>query len=251
LQTGVLDACYRLGRLQFDVGLLAESLQTLRKGLAIVEPIAAADRKNVLAQRQVVLLKDAIGRVALAQGRIDEALALARANLANADRFAKSDPKNAVWQSYLAVGHERVGDALVARGDPTAALEAYRTEASILGIRATSGQSDPDALMWLSTARFKIGEILRTQNHRGEAEDHFGAALALRDTLLSSNPDVVAYQAGRLQARWRVLEAEPAASEQSAVLASLRELRDAGKLTYEYQTWLAQAEHGLDRPPAP
>jgi tetratricopeptide (TPR) repeat protein len=251
LQEGVLDSYYRLGRLQLDVGSFPQALQSFRKGLTIVEPIAAADRKNALAQRQIVLVKDGIGRVALAQGRIEEALALARANVASAEHVVRTDPKNGAWRSFLALAHERVGDALVVQGDLAAALVEYRTEVSLIGALAASNQSDNDAQTWLSTALFKIGEILRAQELRDQAQESYRASLGIREPLAAATPDAVGYQAGRLQARWRVLEGDDAAAqERETVLASLRELRDDGKLSYEHRQWLAQIEIDIKKPPS-
>ena len=113
-------------------GKLDEALKAYRDALAIRERLAAADRSNTDAQRDLAVSYEQDRQRADGLGKLDEALEAYRADLAIAERLAAADASNTKWQRDLAVTHNKVGDVLKAQGKLDEALNAYRESLAII-----------------------------------------------------------------------------------------------------------------------
>src|SRR5262249_60545500 len=82
----------RIGGVLVATDRNAEALEAYRKGLAIAERLAAADRGNAAWQRDRVVSEIKVGDVLARMGRREEALASYRQGLASAQRAGLVSP---------------------------------------------------------------------------------------------------------------------------------------------------------------
>lgn len=80
-----------------------EALEFYRKSLAIREMIAAADRANFTARRDVALSHDLVATALFSLNRIEEARNVFLAGLAVIEDYARADPNNALHQMDLVI----------------------------------------------------------------------------------------------------------------------------------------------------
>ena len=93
-------------------GNLPGALEAYRKGLAIMEPLAARDPGNTQWQRDLSISHNKLGDVLVAQGNLPGALEAYRKDLAIMEPLAARDPGNTQWQRDLPISLGRVADVL-------------------------------------------------------------------------------------------------------------------------------------------
>ncbi len=100
-----------------------EAIDTLRKGVATLESIAAIDPNNGRARREVGWGYKQLGTTQVAMGNYSGAVESLQKSLSIKESSATADPQNAQASLDLASGHVDLAEALSALGDPTQAVE--------------------------------------------------------------------------------------------------------------------------------
>ena len=235
-----------IGDVQQAQGDLAAALTSYQASLAIAERLAKADPGNAGWQRDLSVSQDNIGDVQQAQGDLAAALASYQASLAIRERLAKADPGNAGWQRDLSVSHNKIGDVQQAQGDLAAALTSYQAS---LAIRERLAQADPGNAGWqrdLSTAQEKIGDVQQAQGDLAAALTSYQASLAIRERLAQADPGNAGWQVDVLWSNWRLAnQGDDPARRWALIVAGLRTLAAAGKLSHAQAQWLPIAEANL------
>src|SRR5262249_60033097 len=113
-------------------GMLEETLQAARGGLATRERLVAAAPGNTQWQHDLGISHERIGGVFFAQLDFTGALKEYEAERDIFDRLAVADPSNTQWQRNLSVSHEKIGDVLVTEGKPEEALKVYRDSLALI-----------------------------------------------------------------------------------------------------------------------
>ena len=95
-----------------------EAIASLRKGVAVLESLAAADPNNGRARREVGWGYKQLGTTQVAAQDYPGAVESLQKSLAIKESFAVADPQNAQASLDLASGHVDLAEALTAAGDP-------------------------------------------------------------------------------------------------------------------------------------
>ncbi len=135
-----------------------EAIAALRKGVATLESLAAADPDNSRARREVAWGYKQLGDALMAAGDYAGALASCQNSLAIKEKFAAADPQNAQASFDLATGHADVAAALSATGNATRAVEQARQGILIL---TTLSSADPTNVIYsrnLAIDEEKLGD---------------------------------------------------------------------------------------------
>ncbi len=99
-----------------------EAIAALRKGVAALESLAAADPNNGRARREVGWGYKQLGTTQVAAKDYHRAVESLQKSLAIKESFAVADPQNAQASFDLASGHVDLAEALTAEGDPVSAV---------------------------------------------------------------------------------------------------------------------------------
>jgi tetratricopeptide (TPR) repeat protein len=143
----------KVGEVLAAQGKLEEALKAYRDGLAIAEPLAAADRSNAQWQRDLGIWYRKVGEVLAAsyqkvgdvraaQGKLEEALKAYRDGFAIVERLAAADRSNTQWQRDLAVGHAKLASVYLRLGNVADASETLRKGREIMARLVTIAPSN-------------------------------------------------------------------------------------------------------------
>ena len=109
-----------------------EAIAALRKGVATLESLAAADPNNSRARREVGWGYKQLGGTLMAAGDYAGALDSRQKALAIKEKFSAADPQNAQASFDLAAGQSDFAEALSATGDTVRAVEHARQGIAIV-----------------------------------------------------------------------------------------------------------------------
>jgi tetratricopeptide (TPR) repeat protein len=246
LQRDLFDAYGGLAREAAARGAPDEALKNYRTGLILAERVAAADPNNPGWQRDLWLSHERIGDLQALKGPAEEALRSYRTALAIAERTVAANPANAGWQRDLSVLQNRIGDLAQEQGQLAEALRYYRAS---LAIRERLASADPKNSGWqrdLLVSHNKIGDVFMEQSVTTDALKNYRAGFAIAERLAAADPNNVQSQVDLLWAQWRLASnGDDPARRFQFIVASLRRLKDANKLSAEQARWLPIAEQRL------
>ena len=160
------------------------------------------------------------------------------------------------WEDNLAVSHERLGDNLLRQGKLSEAKQHFLLNLNFYKRKVAESRFDPNALLGLSIAFERVGNILLSSGNKVEALDQYRQMLAINEQLSRSDPANTEWQrnpaAGRdnkqrqwdpLNVYWRTASlTRNSVRQASLVVAMIRKLKDERKLTKDQMGWLAVAE---------
>ncbi len=109
-----------------------EAIASLRKGVTVLESLAAADPNNGRARREVGWGYKQLGTTQVAGEDYSGAVESLQKSLAIRESFAAADPQNAQAKFDLASGHVDLAEALTAIGDPLPAVGHAREAITIV-----------------------------------------------------------------------------------------------------------------------
>src|ERR1700736_2984938 len=118
----------------------ADSTENIRRGIGMLEKLAAEEPNNARARREVGYAYYQLGNTLVKGGDYTGALASRRKAFAIREQVAAQDPKNVQARFDLAVAHGDLSEALSATGESAPALDHARQSLSILQELA---KSDP------------------------------------------------------------------------------------------------------------
>ena len=122
-----------------------EAIAAIRRGVATLESLAAADPNNGRARREVGWGYYQLGGVLMAGGDYADALDSRQKALAIREKFSAADPQNAQASFDLAGAHVDLAEALTAKGDPVRTVEEARKGITIL---TTLSTADPTNVIY-------------------------------------------------------------------------------------------------------
>jgi serine/threonine protein kinase len=153
-----------------------EAIAAIRRGVATLESLAAADPNNGRARREVGWGYYQLGDVLMAGGDYADALDSRQKALAIREKFSAADPQNAQASFDLAGAHVDLAEALTAKGDPVRAVEEARKGITLLTTLLTA---DPTNVIYsrnLAVYEEKLGDAFA----RSGADTSVTAAERLR-----------------------------------------------------------------------
>jgi tetratricopeptide (TPR) repeat protein len=123
----------------------AEARGYYERSREIRETLAAADRHNLTAQRDVSLIYDRIGNVLLSDGRHGEALDIFSKGLTIRERIVSLDPRNVIAKRDVGFSHDRIATTLQALGRVDDARAQFRMRLLVIEDYAAT---DPSNAVW-------------------------------------------------------------------------------------------------------
>jgi tetratricopeptide (TPR) repeat protein len=123
----------------------AEARGYYKRSREIRETLAAADRNNLTAQRDVSLIYDRIGNVLLSDSRHEEALDIFRKGLTIRERIVSLDPRNVIAKRDVGFSHDRIATTLQALGRVDDARAQLRMRLLVIEDYAAT---DPSNAVW-------------------------------------------------------------------------------------------------------
>ncbi|MGH8092772.1 MAG: protein kinase domain-containing protein [Chthoniobacterales bacterium] len=135
-----------------------EAIAAVRRGVAMLEALAAADPNNGGARRAVGWGYYQLGNTLFAAGDFTGALESRRKALAIRKQFAENDPQNAQARFDLAVAYTDLAEALTATGEPAPAVAQARKGLAILEALATADPSNAIYSRNVALCEEKLGD---------------------------------------------------------------------------------------------
>jgi tetratricopeptide (TPR) repeat protein len=155
------------------------SLRNARRELAIIEPLAAADRRNAVLQVHLAAALAEVGRAAAKVGDVNEGIrALAGATTVANEQIAH-DPANVEPRMILATVLMFEGEVWASRRHQTEALRQFRRSISIFGELSKADPKNVDFLLNVAALHVELGSVLVELGQAREAEHEYLEALAI------------------------------------------------------------------------
>jgi hypothetical protein len=89
----------------------------------------------------------------------------------------------------------------------------------------------------------RVGDVLKAQGNLPEALKSFRDSLAIRDRLAKADPGNAEWQVDLVVSHWRLAELDDDPAQRWVlVVATLRKLKDEGRLAPSLEKWLPEAE---------
>jgi tetratricopeptide (TPR) repeat protein len=136
-----------------------QGLASYQQALEIRQELAAADPRDVQAQRDLSVSYNKLGDVQLQLGDTAQALASYQQGLEISQELAAADPRDAQAQRDLSVSHNKLGDAYLQLGDTARALTSYQQGLEIRQKLAATDPGNADAQRDLSECYNKLGRV--------------------------------------------------------------------------------------------
>ncbi|MBK1648556.1 tetratricopeptide repeat protein [Rhabdochromatium marinum] len=254
-QRDLAESLGKVGDIEAAQGDLEGALKRYEQSLAIVRRLGASDPNNAGWQRELSVSLNKVGDIKFAQGDLAGVLAAYKQSQDIRKRLAAADPSNAGWQRDLSVSLEKVGDVKAAQGDLDGALAAYPSNAGwqrdlsvslekIGNVKADQGDldgalaayqqsqdirerlagADLSNARWqrdLAVSHYKLGTIADARGDQQALARHWGAMLAIFDTLDEAELHISPSDRMELETiRARVDRAAAAAPKQDTPLPS-------------------------------
>ena len=182
----------------------------------------------------------------MSQGKLVEALAEFRTSLAIASHVAATDRSRAGWQHDEAHAYGLIGEVLIAQGSAQEAIEIFAKKASILERLIPR---DPRNAYWQKALAFSHHSIADSYIAAGKLEDARSSYLtshAIWERVVAIDPTNVQAKMDLLWSHSRLaLFGESPLSRWEFIVATLRKLKEDGRLTPEQERWLPVADEGL------
>jgi tetratricopeptide (TPR) repeat protein/tRNA A-37 threonylcarbamoyl transferase component Bud32 len=170
-------------------GDAAGSLLNYRKELAILEPLAAADRRNAVLQVHLAASLAGGGRAATKAGDIAAGLAVLERAAKLANEQVAHDPANVEPRVIVATIFDFEGEASASRGRQTEALQQFRHSLSMFEELSKADSKNVDVRLDVAALHTKVGSALAALGRAEEAEHEYREALAIdQGVARSSSP---------------------------------------------------------------
>ena len=140
-----------------EAGGQAGALEAYRKGLPIMESLAAADPKNEKIQRNVAVFKMRIAGLLAELGKNKEALESALKAIAILERIVDQDATNMHGRGELVLSYNEVGLLLARSGDAAGALENTRKGRLIAEALTTANPANAELRALLASTYAYLG----------------------------------------------------------------------------------------------
>ncbi len=137
---------------------LSKASAAIRRGVAMLETLAAADPNDARARRAVGWGYYQLGNTLFAGGDFAGALESRRKAFAIRQQFSANDPQNAQARFDLAVGHADLAETLAAMGSPAEAMEQARQGLAIFQELATADPSNAIYARNVALCEEKLGD---------------------------------------------------------------------------------------------
>ena len=177
----------RIGDELLANGDAAGSLVNHRKELSILEPLAAADRRNAVLQVHLAASLANGGRSATRAGDIAGGLEILERAVKLANEQIAHDPANVEPRVILAMIFAFEGEALASRGRRTESLRQFRRSLSMFEELSKADAKNVDVLLNVATLHAKVGSALVPLGHAPEAEQEYRKALAIDQGVASGS----------------------------------------------------------------
>ncbi len=148
-----------------------EASAAIRRGVAMLEALAAADPNNARARRAVGWGYYQLGNTLFAGGDFAGALQSRRKAFAIRQQFSANDPQNAQARFDLGVAYTDLAEGLTATGDPTEAVEQARQGLAIFQALATADPSNAIYSRNVALCEEKLGDALARSGANSGAPD--------------------------------------------------------------------------------
>jgi non-specific serine/threonine protein kinase/serine/threonine-protein kinase len=169
----------RIGSELLANGDASGALSNHRRELAILEPLAAADRRNAVLQVHLTASLAETGRAAIRAGQVAGGLGMLDTATKIANEQISHDPANVEPRVILATIFFYEGEAWASRGRQTDALQQFRHSLSIFGELSKADSKNADFLLDLAAVHAKVGSAQVALGHTREAEHEYREALAI------------------------------------------------------------------------
>jgi tetratricopeptide (TPR) repeat protein len=148
----------RLGVLDVPPSGLADSLETLRKSLAIQESLMQDSSAGVPSKQDYGLVQEYMGHRLRDLGRLPEAIAAYRRSLGNADSILAANPANRAAHSQAMAASRGIVVALAMSGDRAGALAESRHSIERAEAAVSIGSDKNLLIYYLAQSRIALGK---------------------------------------------------------------------------------------------
>jgi tetratricopeptide (TPR) repeat protein len=170
-------------------GDAAGSLLNHRRTLALLEPLAAADRSNAVLQVHLAASLADGGRAATKAGDMAAGLGLLERAAKLANEQIAHDPANVEPRVILATIFDFEAEASASRGRQTEALQQFRRSLSMFEELSKADSKNVDVLLNVAALHTKVGSALVALGHARDAEREYQQALAIdQGVAIGSSP---------------------------------------------------------------
>jgi non-specific serine/threonine protein kinase/serine/threonine-protein kinase len=169
----------RIGSELLANGDVSGALSNDRRELAILEPLAAADRRNAVLQLHLAASLAETGRAAIKAGQVADGLGMLDRAVKIANEQISHDLANVEPRVILATIFLYEGETWASRGARTDALQQYRRSLSIFGELSKADPKNADFLLDLAAVHSKVGSALVALRDTRAAEHEYREALVI------------------------------------------------------------------------
>ena len=168
-----------------DVGDYAHAVENNTRDLAIYQELVRLDPQNALLRQGLAIAYMNTAGSSSRAGNISQALADSRKGLDIMQDLAGSASENAFQKGILAAMHVVRGTILTAADQPEAAISLIERGRSLYKVLADAGAT---SVANLGACEVKLGEAALKAKSYSKASEHFHAALAIVEPLISREP---------------------------------------------------------------
>jgi eukaryotic-like serine/threonine-protein kinase len=168
-----------------DTGDYAHAVENNTRDLAIYQELVRSDPQNALLRQGLAIAYMNTAGSSSRAGNISEALADSRKGLDIMQDLAGSASENAFQKGILAAMHVVRGTILTAANQPEAAIPLIERGRSLYKVLADAGAT---SVANLGACEVKLGEAALKARSYAQASEHFQAALAIVQPLISREP---------------------------------------------------------------
>ena len=237
-----------------NIGDPQAALASYQKALALREPVAAEDPKNVAVLRDLVYsyirLSDLLGN----QGDSARALQYARNEIPTAQKISHLDPVGRQTKVFLAGTYSDQGSKEAFYGDRSAGLRTLSEGAAMFEQLLSERSEDTSIRRMLSLTYGRIGDVQRNEGSKGDADSlaSFRKASAILQPLLSQQPDnaevrrILAYDHRSIGELLDDMNQKPAAlAEERVAIGSLQKLASTDRANAQLAQDIAIVEYRI------
>jgi eukaryotic-like serine/threonine-protein kinase len=245
-------AFFRMGGLQYGLGLLAPAEPSYRAALKEQERLAAEHPQVSQYREDLAKSHSSLGNLLAHLGKSDEAEREYRAALREQERLAAEHPQVPEYRQGLAVSLMNQGTLLAGLAKRDDAEREYRAALKEQERLAAEHPQVPEYRQDLAKCHGSLGNLLSNLGKSDDAEREYRAALREQERLAAEHPGAPAYRLdlaknhtnlGRLLSRLR--KRDEAEQEYRAALSALEHLAAEYPQKQEYRLDLAKSHNNL------
>jgi len=199
-----------------QAGMIMESLESARAGLALDEQRLARNESNNAIRADVATGNGRVGIAYLRLGDPGTALGYLRTRVGLAKKLVDADPGNVAFRRGFSTAQLQLGQALARAGDTTGAIREQLVSLDVRRALADQDSTDRQAQIDVMFANLELGQTLTRSGDLAGAVEKLRAAVRFCETLTQADPDYVFYRLSLASASTRlsqVLNAQGLARE--------------------------------------